>query len=283
MDFRTLPTVSVGIALATLSLGCQADKNETDPCADDGQVEMPELSADRIAYIKLDELVEIDAEGNTATYSDIQAHFDDFSEFDPGLTPVVALGPACVGTLGVPVSEGSLIPLSVDELILSSPTLEELRMEQDDAGMFAPVSLDAMFPETGGEPLHIEVTGGDGDGTFPSFEETVETPFPIEDVAVDYKGNGTLDITWAPSESTYFEATLRTNDTSGVDNRLRCFFLADDGCFTVPAEAMDWVRSGGVTDFTLLVERHTTIFSIIEDNALLQIDALRSIRIDFEI
>ena len=276
-------TTAAILVLSNALVSCRTDDGGHDPCEDVGQVEMPSLSANRIADITLEEYIETDEDGNVVTYSDVQAHFNDFSELELGSTPVAALGPACVGILGIPVSEGELIPLSVNELTLSSPTVGELRLEPDESGVFAPVSLDAMFPSDGGESLTVTVTGDEGDTAFPSFEETIETPFPIEDLEVSYRGDGSLDITWTPSDATYFEATLRTDDTSGVDNRLRCYFLADDGCFTVPVEAMDWVRTGGVTDFTLLVERHVTIFSMIDDNTLTQIDATRSIRFDVDI
>ncbi len=272
-------------SVAVSAAGCKS--GELRFCDDTDQVTMPEVSdADRVAYIKFDEAIELDTEDRQNRYSDITVHFDDFSNFDEGLTPVVPFGATCVGTLGKPVPEGELVRLKVERVTLSSTTMGDVLLEPDTDDGFAPLSLEKMFPPKGTETIQIDVVAADGDDSFPSFAETIDVPRSIEDVHPEMQGDGTLEIDWAPSDSTYFEITLRTllsGGGSGQDNRLRCYFLADDGCFIVPAEAMDWLRSGGDTEFSLLVERHWLKISNVGENAVSQIDALRSIKFNIDI
>lgn len=285
MDSKRLGAVL--FAVMVLALGCQSSSTTAaDPCDDTGQVEMPVTEdADLLANIKFDELTEMDTDGRTVTYSDVTAHFDDFSGFNIA-TDVVPFGNSCVGTVGMPVSEGEIVPLNVASVTVSSSTMGEISLEKDAEGGFPPLTLDRMFSAQGGEVIQIDVASAFGPGEFPPFSASIEVPSPIEDIQEDYQGDGSLEIDWSPSDATYFEITLRSlpsQAAAGTDNRLRCFFLADDGCFIVPSDAMDWMRSNGETDFSLLVERHRLKISIVEENALLQIDTMRSVKFNIGI
>jgi hypothetical protein len=271
--------------IALLSLGCGGDGEEVDPCSGDEQAEMETVpDADLIATIQYDELVEMSDEGNEDKSTILSGDFVDLSNYET-VTDVTSFGEDCVGMLGRPGSTGEAVPLTVDTFVISSPIIGEETVEVDEHGTYFTGFSGDFFSDEGGETITVTVSSSGESGTFPPFSDALTAPPALENATAAVTQNGTLKVEWQEGESTYVEIVLRSTDVTDetMVNRVRCFYLADDGCFVVPYSAVEWLTSNGVNKVKVRMERHTLKISKPADNAIAEIDAMRSIEFNINI
>jgi hypothetical protein len=277
------------------ALGCTDDSTspERDPCDDPSQlyIRSPagvEKDPDHVASLSLDELAIIDENGKEEKSGMIKAVFADVSELVEDTTPVIAFGPSCVARVGDPEESEGSAPMQVDKVAFTSEVFGELSLEPDEEGRFDPLLEDSFFSRKGGETVAVTVDSNNGESSFPGFSTKIVVPEAVEmeTTTIEEKLDTSLEIGWVPSDASFLEIKLRTEpppNTSLPPNRIRCFFLEDDGCFLVPAAAMESLTSQGVYDITVRIERHSFEFAVASETALAEIDAIRSIEFNIHV
>lgn len=213
------------------------------------------------------------------------AVFADVSNLVEDTTPVLAFGPSCVARVGDPDPSEGLVVMDVEEVVFSSSVLGTQSLVPDDEGRVAPLEMPNVFSDSGGEIVSISVASSDGEIAFPDFTTELVVPPSINVVNIAEETDTSLLVEWVPSEASFMEIRLRTEplNTTLPPNRIRCFFLEDDGCFVVPAIAMEWLTSQGVYDVSVRIERHSFDFVVASEIALAEIDAMRSIEFDINV
>ena len=276
----------LSIAMGLLLLCCGTDGQSTeDPCEGNQQAEMDTAhEADKEAKILYDELVEIAEDASETKSTIIQANFVNTSNFDIN-TDVMPFGDDCVGMLGRPTTTGETVPLTVESILIDSKSSGEYAIEEDEQGRYFIGLADDFFSEAGGERITATITSQNGDENFPPFAESILAPAPLVNVTAAVTSSGSLKTEWPEGDSTYIEIVLRTidaNDEAG-ENRIRCFYLKDDGCIDIPAAAIDWLNMEGAERLKVRMERHTLKIANPAENAIVEIDAMRSIEFVIEV
>ncbi len=273
-------------ACSFCGMGCKADDEPppADPCEDASQLVIRAPSGvddepDQVASLTLDELAVVHPDGTQDVDCMLRAIFADVSNLVEDTTPVLAFGPSCVARIGDPDESEGLALMSVDDVAFQSAVLGEKRLAPDEEGRIPPLMEDTIFSPKGGETVAITVSSGGGETSFPGFESSIVVPQRVEMTGVEANEDGSLTVGWVPSDASFLEIKLTTEAAAvGLPpNRIRCFFLEDDGCFVVPSIAMEWLTSQGVKDVTVRMERHSFDFAVASKIALAEIDALRSI------
>ena len=279
-------TVPRALCCSLLLIGCGKETQKPDPCdQENAQAEMDTVAdADLVADILYDELVEIADDETKEKSTVLSANFVDRSGYEI-VTAVTPLGDDCVGMVGRPTSTGDLIPLSVDSIVINSSVIGEFPLELDEFDTYFTGYTGNFFSDAGGEKIKITVTSSGEDGTFPSFSGSLSAPPALVNAAAAVTPDGALKVEWSDGGSTYIELVLRASEASNedVENRVRCFYLKDDGCFVVPFSAMEWLTSNGANKIKVRMERHTLKISKPADNAIAEIDAMRSIEFNINI
>ena len=272
-------------AMAPLFLGCGEKEDAPDPCNDTAQLELDApADEDLVATITYDELIEIKDKENTAKSTILTANFADLSNYDI-TTKATPFNHSCVGILGRPTPTGDPIPLIVDSVTIQSKPTGQTTIEKDANDNYFLNYDGRFFSKTGGETISIDVTSSGKEGMYPAFNESVTAPAALENYSAAVTSDGTVLVEWTESNSTYLEIVLRSiaDNDDALENRVRCFFLADDGCFEVPYSAVEWLISGGAEKIKVRMERHMSKLSKPAKNAILEIDAMRSIEFNISI
>lgn len=275
----------VGTVLLLIFTGCdEKEASEADPCNDTAQIDIAAVpDAALVGTITYDELIEIDDGGKESKSTVLLADFADMSDYDIE-TKVTPFEHSCVGILGRPTTTGEPVLLNVESVSIKSSHIGSTTIEKNANDIYYTGYEGNFYSKTGGEDITVDVTSSDDEEMFPAFKESVSAPAALENYSAAVTDNGTLMVEWTSGESSYLEVILRSivDDDDTVENRVRCYFLADDGCFEVPYSAMAWLISGGANRIKVRMERHTSKISKPAQNAILEIDAVRSIEFDID-
>jgi len=278
-----------------LALRCadEVTPEQRDPCDDPDQLYLkspPGVKAEPplVASVSLDELTTIDENGEATVSSMIKAVFADVSELVEDTTPAIPFGRSCVARVGDPDESEGAAPMAVEKVAFTSEVFGELSLEPDEEGRIDPLLEESFFSNKGGETVAIRVDSNKDTSSFPAFATRIVVPEAVKkkDITIEERLDESLAIGWAPSDASFLEIKLRTEappNTSLPPNRIRCFFLEDDGCFVVPIAAMESLTSQGVYDITVRVERHSFDFAVASETALAEIDAIRSLEFNIHV
>jgi hypothetical protein len=170
----------------------------------------------------------------------------------------------------------------------------EIPLELVVSGKYQTVYPGDFFSDSGGEEIAVTVASTEGEETFPPFSGSLTAPAALVNAAAAVTPDGALEMEWSESDATYIEIVLRTGgETTAtqpegltgneIENRVRCFYLKDDGCFHVPHTAMAWLTSNGVELIKVRMERHVLQITKPAPDAITEVDAMRSIEFNINI
>jgi hypothetical protein len=270
-------------------IACEVSKDDVDNCVDElpPDIRLPATLGNSIlkqATISVDEIIEFDESDNQNVFSMLSANFSDLSQYQEGKIPAIPFSEACVGLAGQGSSSG-IKSLTTASVIFKGLFVGEQQLSKNEAGVFENQLFDEpIFTPEGGETISAIVTTDDDEDkdSFPGFAVDVLAPSKVQVDNINLGTDQTLEIGWAPGESTFFEAVLTASSTSpGLPaNRLRCI-LKDDGCHSIPPEAIEWFLSQGTKEFTILLKRHNLSHIALSEGILVEIDAQRSVEMPY--
>ena len=272
--------------LLVFLFGCdEKEESKEDPCRDTAQLDLEEISgADLVGTVTYEEMIKIDDGGKQSKSTVLSADFADLSDYDI-VTKATPFEHSCVGILGRPTTTGEPVLLTVESINIESSHIGKTAIEKDANDTYYTGYDGNFYTKAGGEEITADVTSSGDETMFPGFRESVSAPSALENYSAAVSDIGTLVVEWASGESTYLEVILRSiaESDDDLENRVRCYFLADDGCFEVPYLAMEWLKSGGAHRVKVRMERHMSKISTPAQNAIVEIDAVRSIEFNINI
>ena len=136
-------------------------------------------------------------------------------------------------------------PLLADKATLSGAGLAggSVELEDKGSGKFLKAGLPA--PLFGSGDVTLSLTGRSEADYFPSSEVTVTAPEPLvlqnpDPSATTSLSNTDLPVRWKAGNGELIELTLKSADPA-ITDKVVCI-ARDDGCATVPAGAIEWVK-----------------------------------------
>ncbi len=282
MDIRTATFTSL---VWVVCAACD-NKTEEDFCVDEPppNIETPAgLGADAnlAATLAVNEWV-ISRDDVESTQGLIRADFADFSEYEEEKIDAIPFSEACVGEVGQHVINNPPETMTAGQVIFRGLVIGERALEKSDAGVFQNEEVEgAVFTSEGGETILAEVNSSDDALSFPTFVAEVVVPPAIQLNVFDLQPDWSLDVEWEPADTTHFEIVMKAASTNPdmPSNRLRCL-MADDGCYVIPAAAIEWLFSQGTEKATVLLKRHEMTYIAATNQALAKLEAMRSLEFD---
>jgi len=229
-----------------------------------------DLDTFRVARLGVGELNQLRGpdEGHSSL---VQAFFNDFSEYQVQLADRLYFSDACWVYTSRQVTTGEPLPLAVDGVAVGGLVNGDLNLvPEGDPPTISPEILEGRaFTD---QDVTFDVTSGEGDGEFPSFTAQLPAPDPVvltrlgdrpdPDLGAGPSVNISVDrvdpllVKWQPGNGDYFEFKLVPGSGSDTKHaKLRCITY-DDGCLSVPAEAIVYLVVDKATNFQLKAERH---------------------------
>ena len=259
---------AVVLPLCTL---CCSDQGADNNCADDVVPEIPAIPRDvhRVAQFRLDDRrISVLEEGELTSVRTAIASLSaaDSEAVERIPRPRQFFNDSCFVLTGQSVTQcsaGFKEPCETTPLELGRPSLDGvaggLQLELRSAGRY--VAATPPTPPWSGGPITLTVAAATAEPSFPAFDREIEPPQElalIEPVPQQALGDTPLSVTWQPpqgDDQSYIEINLSV-DRVGDNDKVVCLAV-DDGCHQIPAEALQWIRSGTATDdrFRLSVSR----------------------------
>ncbi|RLB54047.1 MAG: hypothetical protein DRI34_12555, partial [Deltaproteobacteria bacterium] len=123
----------------------------------------------------------------------------------------------------------------------------------------------------------------EGDGWFPAFSESLPTPEPVvitrlgdrdnpdmsqgPSIGIDITRTEPLEVHWQAGNGDYFEVKIIPGAGSNTKYmKLRCVTF-DDGCLSIPPEALAALVPDQASNFQFKAERHNFALHSIRDNS----------------
>lgn len=219
----------------------------------------------------------------------VQAFFSDFTDYRVQVADRQNFSDACFVYTSLQVTTGDPIPLNVTQVTVGGLAGGDLVLEPaGDPPKISPELIDGRA--FAGEAVSFTIESGAGATDFPAFSEELPAPDPVVITRLGDRENpdmsqgpsinisidriDPLEVRWKPGGGDYFEFKIVPG--SGTDTKyvkLRCITY-DDGCLSVPADALVYLVPDKATNFQLKAERHNFVLHPIKDGDLTQAAAL---------
>jgi hypothetical protein len=201
----------------------------------------------------------------------VQAFFSDFTDYRVQLADRKDFSEACFVYTSRQVTTGESVPLGVDKVTIGGLVGGDLEMlPSGDPPVIGTQVLPGRAFEA--DTITFEVESANGDSDFPAFTDSLATPDPIvltqlgdrsdpdlglgPSIGITIDRTEPLRVEWVPGNGDYFEFKIYPGSGSDTEYvKLRCLTY-DDGCLSVPAEALVYLVPDLATNFQLKVERH---------------------------
>ncbi len=226
----------------------------------------------------------------------VQAFFRDFTNYRVQDADRLPFSEACFVYTSLQVTTGEPIDLDVTRVTVGGLSGGDLVLEPEgDPPKISTQLIDGRA--FAGGPVSFSVESGDGATDFPAFTDELPAPDPVvitrlgdrehpdlsqgPSVNISIDRIDPLEVRWKPGNGDYFEFKIVPG--SGTDTKyvkLRCITY-DDGCLSVPADALVYLVPDEATNFQLKAERHNSVFHSVMDGdvtkAVVKIDVSSTI------
>lgn len=286
-----MSAVAVAILAPVCLLGCGGagskcgGSHDGVPTIIDDDADLDTFWVARLGVGELDQLTGPDP-GHTSL---VQAFFNDFTNYRVQLADRQYFSDACFVYTSRQVTTGEPVALDVSQVTVGGLNGGELVLEPSgDPPKIGPELLDGRAFDADQVSFDVESAGGDTD--FPAFSDELPAPDPViitrlgdrdnpdltqgPSINISIDRTEPLEVHWVPGNGDYFEFKIIPGSGSDTQYmKLRCITF-DDGCLSVPADALVYLVPDKATNFQLKAERHNFVLHSIKDGDVTQAAAL---------
>ncbi len=219
----------------------------------------------------------------------VQAFFNDFTDYRVQIADRQYFSDACFVYTSRQVTTGDPIPLNVTKVTVGGLLGGDLDLvPEGDPPKINPELIDGRA-FSGGQ-VSFSVESEDGATDFPAFTDELPAPAPVVITRLGDRDNpdmsqgpsinisidriDPLEVRWEPGGGDYFEFKIVPGSGSDTKHiKLRCITF-DDGCLSVPADALVYLVPDKATNFQLKAERHNFVLHPIKQGDVTQAAAL---------
>jgi hypothetical protein len=231
---------------AILGGGCheeQGDGSCTDDVAPDQAAHV--TAATQRGRVSVEAAVAYDGKGASATSNSIVSAFTDISQVETSSRTLYPIIYNCFGLTGVPTTscrQGKTAPCQVDTLEVVKVEVEGFAtgtttLDRVSTGKYSKLDITGAFYGTGN--LTAKVTGKTDKGYFPTYDQTLATPEPLEllapDPLMEDSTRTDLRVEWKKGNGDYILIDVQAD---GTNDKIQCIAV-DDGCQVISATLMD--------------------------------------------
>jgi hypothetical protein len=229
-----------------------------------------------------DHVLDANGKATNTTLGSLIADFADYSTLTSTPAPLMDLTNGCGGVIGRPLKNGDLKRLRVGSLTLKGSSIGDVHPTETSTGVYSSMSAQLLMAQGGDASLRVVGTMMD----FPAFDESlsklsaVEVSEPKLDGTAELKSED-LVVTWKEGDGDWtviqIVPDMPTNSNEG-GGQVVCF-VADKGCFTIPALAGTFLLAARSPTYSLSVERHRFHQKQIDTKSGVQIEAIAETRL----
>jgi hypothetical protein len=299
------------MALLLCAAGC-SDEASDNRCEDEDPPKLAGLSDDiyKAARASLEQTTKVAEDGSKSETTSVSVSLTDYTAFEIVSRPLVPVGgfvscfqltgspqEKCRGNPGGQCGSTTCGPqqvcingacedcvrqkLDADKVSITGLAAGSIDLERKSEGSFRKTPPPAA-PLYGDGTIAVSLTGRSEAGFFPSTDLQIEPPTKMELTSPQPNsraGGSDLSLEWVAGNGERIEITLLSTDTSQTD-KVICL-AADDGCATIPAGALDFIKANmTVADkIRVIVKREKSAVKNVAANTGMQIKA--TTRIDF--